>query len=285
MDKVKRVRKPFKAYKAFNKDLTCKDFQYEVGSTYQHKGQLSLCHSGFHASKICLEVFSYYRFDPRVTRVCEVLIRGRVIERDDKLCCSRIEILKELSWNEILEVCNIGVRNIGRGNIGVNNSGNYNSGNTNSGNYNTGARNSGVCNSGSRNSGNYNTGDRNSGDWNSGNRNSGTCNSGSWNSCRGDQNYLSTRSSGIIRVFNKPCEKYTWDTAEIPDFFYFSLTEWTEDDSRAGGGYLKTYDYKEAWSKAWANALEKDKRRLEKLPNFDWEVFTELTGIEKPENW
>jgi hypothetical protein len=310
MDNAKRVRKPFKAYKAFDKNLTCRGFQYKIGSIYQYRGKLNLCGSGFHASKKCSDIFNYYYFNSRKTRVCEVLIRGRVIEGEAKVCCSRIEILRELSWDDILGLCNIGIGNSGNWNSGDGNSGNKNSGYKNSGNKNSGKRNSGHWNSGSENSGYRNSGDsnsgnnnlgyRNSGYWNlrhcnSGNSNSGSCNSGDcnsgdcnsgfWNSCDNESGHLNTKSSDTIRVFNKPCNKAEWDKAEIPDFFHFRLTEWVEDDSKAEGGYLKNYTYEEAWSKAWADAPESDRRLLEELPNFDWEVFTELTGIEKPENW
>jgi hypothetical protein len=98
MNKEKRVRKPFKADKAFDQDLTCRGFQYKVGSTYQYRGELNLCGSGFHASKSCKDIFKYYDFDPRKTRVCEVSILGRVIEGNDKVCCSKIKISRELSW-------------------------------------------------------------------------------------------------------------------------------------------------------------------------------------------
>jgi hypothetical protein len=50
------------------------------------------------------------------------------------------------------------------------------------------------------------------------------------------------------------------------------------------GGYLKTYSYKEAWKKSWNEAKEKENWEKEynlliNLPNFDAEVFEEITGI------
>jgi len=44
-------------------------------------------------------------------------------------------------------------------------------------------------------------------------------------------------------------------------------------------GFLKNIDYKEAWAKAWKAAPEEDKKLLKTLPNFDAEVFEEITGI------
>ena len=50
------------------------------------------------------------------------------------------------------------------------------------------------------------------------------------------------------------------------------------------GGYLKVYDYKEAWLKAWESATDEDKELLYKLPNFDAEVFKEISGIDVNED-
>ena len=48
------------------------------------------------------------------------------------------------------------------------------------------------------------------------------------------------------------------------------------------GGYLRKLTYKEAWKEAWNNKKEDELELLEALPNFDWEIFTEISGIEKP---
>ena len=139
--KTKRVTKKnaTKAYKAFNSDLTCKDFQYEVGKEYHHKGKLELCESGFHACPKLTDCFYFYPFNKTKTRVAEVLVWGKVEYEDigNKLCASNIKVVRELAWSEVLLLCNSGNYNTGYGNSGNWNSGNWNSGNNNSGYLNT----------------------------------------------------------------------------------------------------------------------------------------------------
>lgn len=50
-----------KAYKAFNANMTCKDFQYEEGKTYELDDEPILCHYGFHACLNLADVFNYYK--------------------------------------------------------------------------------------------------------------------------------------------------------------------------------------------------------------------------------
>lgn len=47
-------------YKAFNTDWTCRGFQFEVGQTYTHEGDVELCRSGFHYCIDALDVLGYY---------------------------------------------------------------------------------------------------------------------------------------------------------------------------------------------------------------------------------
>ena len=94
-----------KAYKAFNADLACLGFQYEVGKTYEHAGEIDICKSGFHSCIKPSDVLSYY---PCVqwTRFCEVEAWGDVQEGNDSKIASRfITIVKEISFNEFLKIC------------------------------------------------------------------------------------------------------------------------------------------------------------------------------------
>ena len=314
--RTKRVLKKnaIKAYKAFNSDLTCKGFQYEVGKEYHHKGKLELCESGFHACPKLTDCFYFYPFNKTKTRVAEVLVWGKVEYKDGvkyedagvKLCASNIKVVRELTWNEVLSLCNTG-----NSNSGDRNSGDFNSGDRNSGDFNSGDRNSGSCNTGYSNSGNWNSGDwnignrnsgscntgysnsgnRNSGNWNSGNWNSGDWNSGDWNS-----GYLNTSAQKYTFIFNKRVEKSVLERAEFPSFMFFALTEWVPARNMSQvekerhpeyvttGGYLKKYAYKTAFRKSFKKARRKpdwpkQRQMLLDLPNFDAKIFEEISGI------
>ena len=303
--KTERVlkKKPIKAYKAFNSDLTCKDFQYEVGKEYHHKGKLELCESGFHACPKLVDCFRFYPFREAETRVAEVLVWGKVEYEDVgvKLCASNIKVVRELTWSEVLFLCNIGDSNTGYVNSGNWNSGSFNSGNHNTGDYNTGDYNTGYGNSGYGNSSNWNSGYHNSGygnsgDWNSGDWNSGDWNSGDWNSGDWNSGYLNTPAQKYSFIFNKQVEKSVLAQIKFPKFMSFTLTEWIPDSKMSQqeknqhpeyattGGYLKKYTYKEAFRKSfeeakqlpdWPEQLEK----LKSLPNFDAKIFEEISGI------
>ena len=48
-----------KAYKGFNKDMTCRGFQFKEGETYI-EDKAELCRNGFHACERPLDIFAYY---------------------------------------------------------------------------------------------------------------------------------------------------------------------------------------------------------------------------------
>ena len=317
--KTERVLKKnaIKAYKAFNSDLTCRDFQYEVGKTYRHDVALRLCESGFHACERLVDCFSYYEPNRAKTRICEILAWGDIQRNteDTKLCASRIHIVKELSWDNVCCLCN----NIGIGNQGLGNSGNYNSGNSNSGNWNTGNNNEGKYNSGNcnaglgnvgtgnignNNCGHYNYGHRNSGNnnigcRNVGNYNTGHYNVGNWNKGSFNIGCFNT-ADATVRMFNKPVVGIRPFDILVPGFCIFDTTEWvsarcmTVEEKRwhpeyvTTGGYQKQYDYKEAFRKSFENAKRlpdwpEQLKRLKALPNFDAKVFEEISGIKEEE--
>lgn len=86
-----------KMYKGFDKDLKCRDFQYEIGKTYEEP-TADLCNSGFHACEYPLDVFEYYA-PGNMSRYCEVDLNELSDERsgdDSKRCGKKIAVKAEI---------------------------------------------------------------------------------------------------------------------------------------------------------------------------------------------
>ena len=94
-----------KAYKGFNSDLTCRDFQYEVGKEYEQKGNIEACENGFHACENPMDVFGYY--PPKNSRYCEIEQSGTIDRSQDKIASSKIRIQCEIGLSGII---NAGVK-------------------------------------------------------------------------------------------------------------------------------------------------------------------------------
>ena len=89
------MEQKIKAYKAFDKDLSCRGFKYEVGKEYEETGDIKVCEKGFHACPYPLDVFGYY--PPAGARFCEVEQSGKINDsKSDKVCSSKIRIGAEL---------------------------------------------------------------------------------------------------------------------------------------------------------------------------------------------
>src|SRR5690348_2307032 len=94
------------AYKGFAADLSCspngQKFQYEIGKTYTHKGEVAACASGFHACKYPLDVFAYYA--PAEARYCVVEQSGKIARDggDSKIASASITIRAEIKLPELV---------------------------------------------------------------------------------------------------------------------------------------------------------------------------------------
>ena len=92
---------PIRAYKAFDKNLQCRGFQFEVGQTYEHDGEVEACSSGFHACENPFDVWSYYPLD---SRYAVVELDGDVSRHgdDSKVAAARITISAEFTLSQII---------------------------------------------------------------------------------------------------------------------------------------------------------------------------------------
>lgn len=209
-------------YKAFDENLQCRGFQFEVGKTYETgktKEELELCtDTVFHFCRELQEIPKVSNYNISKSRVCEVIAEGDVVTDDHKYGTNKLFILREIPREELNK---------------------------------------------------YN------------NKNSGYCNSGYFNT-----------DSPLVRIFNKETN-VPRDDIDFPSFLYFDLVVWvsydtaTEEekeehkiDIETCGGFLKTLSYKEAFRIAWDKADKEEHRKLLNLPNWNNEIFMEISGID-----
>lgn len=304
MENNNTVQNVVHGFKVFNPDWTCdptgrNQKQYSCPGMFEENVNLSVCDEGMHFCEKAADCFNYYEFDSK-NKVAEVIAYGEVRTDGVKSCTNKLEIVREIPWQELLTIVNAGkdctgLCNSGDRNSGDRNSGNWNSGDRNSGSRNSGNRNSGNCNSGNRNSGDRNSGDCNSGDWNSGNRNSGDCNSGDWNSTSFSSGCFNTEESEIM-MFNKPSGWGYKDWMQSEARFLLSqipkdVVEWIYESNmtneekevhpsyKTTGGYLKELDESDCAQMWWNGLLEYQRNIIKALPNFDAKIFKQCTGI------
>ncbi|MCK9114919.1 hypothetical protein MZA51_03035 [Haemophilus influenzae] len=91
------------AYKGFNQDWACRGYQYEIGKTYEHKGNVKACESGFHACEYPLDVLSYY--SPAVSKFAVVKMSGETSKDSDdtKIASAKITIETEINLPEMIK--------------------------------------------------------------------------------------------------------------------------------------------------------------------------------------
>ena len=244
MTTCRKVQK-MKGYKVFNPDWTCRGFQFEVGKTFEEDVDPRCCDRGFHFCEKASNCFDYYSFNPE-NKVAEVEALGEVDSDGTKSCTNKIHIIRELTWQEVLDLVN------------------------------TGKGCTGLCNSGNRNSGN-----RNSGDWNK------TCFS---NGC------FNTESPKIF-LFNKPSDwtYRDWLNSEarmILNDIPSNVLEWILSDDmtdeekvahpehQVTEGFLKHIERETGRQMWWDGLPDWEKEIIMNLPNFDKDIFKEITGIE-----
>ena len=302
------MRNGVKGYKVFNNDWTCTPNgsfkQYVCPGVFEEDVDLDICHKGMHFCENALDCFNYYNFDSK-NRVAEVVAYGKIRKERDKSCTDKLEIIREISWQELLTIVNTGrdctgFGNAGNCNTGDRNTGNCNTGDRNTGNYNTGDWNTGDCNTGNCNTGDCNTGNCNTGNCNTGNCNTGNYNTGNWNT--GDWN-RSSHSTGCfntkeqkIMLFNKPSNMIynDWlrsDARYLLNQMSKSVVEWVHEkdmtdeekamhpDYKTTGCYLKVLDESECGQLWWDHLSRSDKDIIKAIPNFDEAIFYECTGI------
>lgn len=206
----------------------------------------SCCNRGFHFCTELKDCFNYYSFDPN-NKVAEIEALGEIDAEayGSKHCTNKIKIVREISWEEVLKMVNMGKANAG------------------------------LCNSGNRNSGN-----RNSGDWNKTNFSSGCFNTkeskilmfnkpsywtfGDWQNS--EARYLLSKIQHNVLKWIWSDDMTDEEKEQHPEY-------------KTTGGYLKELDESECGQIWWNSLSDHEKDVIKTLPNFDVEIFKECTGI------
>ena len=240
-----------KGFKVFNSDWTCRGFQFEVGKTFTEDVTPVYCDRGFHFCTKAADCFKYYDFNPD-NKVAEVEALGDIDTNNDDSKCStnKIHIIREITWQEVLDLVNLGK----------------------------------AC-----------TGLCNSGDWNSGDCNSGNCNSGDWNKTCFSNGCFNTELPKIF-LFNKPSD-WTYQDWLNSDARYIlidcpsNVLSWIWEDDMTDeekeqhpeysvtGGFLKHIEKETGRQMWWDGLSDRKKDIVMQLPNFNKDIFKEITGI------
>ena len=242
-----------KGYKVFNPDWTCRGFQYEVGKIFEEDVKPSCCDRGFHFCEKAADCFSYYSFNSE-NRVAEVIALGEVDTDGKKSCTNKIQIVREIPWQELLTIVN------------------------------TGKDCTGLCNTG-----NCNTGNRNTGDWNTGDWNKSSFNTGCFNTEEQKITLFNKPSDITYNDWLRSDARYLLN--QIPkDVVEWVYEEDMTDEEKAAnptyettGGYLKVLNESECGQLWWGSLSDFQKNYIKSIPNFDAEIFEQCTGIKVDE--
>ena len=101
----KKTPVTIEAIKGFNRDLTCRDFKFEIGKSFKQDGQVKACESGFHACPTDLDPLTVFQFyAPGTSRYCIVDMGGEIDRSEiDKAASSEIFVRSELTVADLID--------------------------------------------------------------------------------------------------------------------------------------------------------------------------------------
>ena len=232
-----------RGYKVFNEDWTCSPRgntkQYTCPGKFEEDITPVRCGRGMHFCRKAAVCFNYYNFNPK-NKVAEVVAYGDVVEVGDKCCTNKLEIVREIPWQELLTIVN------------------------------TGKDCTGLCN----------TGNRNTGDWNKSSSNTGCFNTEKQKimlfNKPSDMTYSEWLCSDARYLLNHiPKNVVEW----VYEEYMTDEEKAAHPTYETTGGYLRVLEESES-AQIWRDGLsETDKSTIKAIPNFDGEIFEECTGI------
>mgnify|MGYP000487879710 FL=1 len=228
-----------KGYKVFDPDWTCSGKQYTCPGKFEEEGELEVCGHGMHFCQTAADCFNYYSFNSK-NKVAEVIAYGEVKTNGDKSCTDKLEIVREIPWDEVLRITNIG-KNC------------------------TGCRNTGDCNTG---------------DWNKSSFNTGCFNTEEQKimlfNKPSDMTYCEWLESDARWLLNQiPKNAVKWVYQEDMT----DVEKTAHPTYEITGGYLKVLNESECGQLWWNGLSDEDKTIIKAIPNFDADIFEECTGI------
>ena len=240
----KTVQNVVHGFKVFRPDWTCDPTgynpkQYTCPGKFEEEGELDVCGHGMHFCQTAADCFNYYSFNSE-NKVAEVIAYGEVRTEGDKSCTDKLEIMREIPWDEVLRIVNLGKNCTGR------------------------------CN----------TGNRNTGDWNKSSFNTGCFNTVEQKimlfNKPSDMTYRDWYESDARWLLNQiPKDVVEWIYSE--DMTDEEKAEHLTH--KTTGGYLKVLDESECGQLWWGSLSDRQKNIIKAIPNFDAEIFFQCTGI------
>lgn len=239
--------------KGMDRNMRCRGFQFELGKEYKidRNGRpLKLCsNTVFHYCKTLRQVHMYYNCHGKDNRYFEIEVLGEEVTDGKKCGSDHIKIVREIVGDELKLMMD----------LANNNTGLFNSGHHNIGDFNSGDRNSGIA-----------------------------------NKCNYSNGVFCNEDDKNIRIFNKASgmslkdfyESRYWEAIKNAPFKLAERTEYTAKEKTADpqkelvGGYMRTYTMEEAWESWWNELSDEDRQIIMDIPNFDPEIFKDITGIE-----
>lgn len=233
-----------KGYKVFNPDWTCRGFQYEVGKIFEEDVKPRCCDRGFHFCEKAADCFSYYSFNSE-NKVAEVVALGEVDTDGKKSCTNKIQIVREIPWQELLTIVNTGKDC----NTGDCNTGDWNKSSFNTGCFNTEEQKITLFNKPS---------DITYNDW-----------------LRSDARYL-------LNQIPKDVVEWVYEE-DMTDEDMTDEEKAANPAYETTGGYLKVLNESECGQLRWGSLSDFQKNYIKSIPNFDAEIFEQCTGIKVDE--
>lgn len=243
MENNNTVQNVVHEFKVFRHDWTCSPNgntkQYTCPGKFEEEGELDVCGHGMHFCQTAADCFNYYSFNSE-NKVAEVIAYGDVRTDGDKSCTDKLEIVREIPWDEVLRIVNIGKNCTGR------------------------------CN----------TGNRNTGDWNKSSFNTGCFNTEEQKimlfNKPSDMTYSEWLGSDARYLLNQIPK----DVVEcVYEEDMTDAEKAAHPTYETTGGYLKVLDESECGQLWWGSLSDRRKEIIKAIPNFDAEIFFQCTGV------